>query len=166
MLSTFRYGGAACALLAAALGCANDDQPAPQQAAGASSHAGAGAGGNGGAARPPDEECPKQNGENPSVGALCATVDNTCSVRDACGVCVYDASCDYYEDGPVWEFADPLQNTDRPECPASLPVIDSPCTVSFISPYRPVCEYCDGATPVFAACLEYRWRSVTFDYCP
>ncbi len=158
--------GAACTLLAAAAGCGGDDEPALHPAAGGSNHAGAGAGGSRGTTgRPANEECPKQAGENPRDGANCATIDNTCSVRNACGVCAYDASCDYYEFGPVWEFADPIQNIDRPECPESLPVIGSACTVSFI-PYKPVCQYCDGATPVFAACLEYRWRSVTFNYCP
>jgi len=153
------------ALLAATPGCGNDDEGDP--AAGAANQAGSGgAAGTGGTAPIlADEECPKTAGENPDPGAPCATVGNTCSVRNACGVCLYDETCDYYADGPVWEIADPLQNTGRSECPSELPVNGAPCSVSFI-PYRPPCEYCDGAIPTFAACLEGAWRYPTYDYCP
>ena len=157
-------GIATWTLLAAGCGSEDDAPATASSAAGATSGSGgSGASAGFGGEASADEECPKQAGENPRPGS-CTTVDNTCSVRDACGLCTYEADCDYYLDGPAWDYADPLQNTGRAECPSAIPVLGAACAPGF-SVDLPPCEYCDGFTPTFRACLEGHWVRVTRNYC-
>jgi hypothetical protein len=108
-------------------------------------------------------DCPKQAGENPRP-SVCAEAGTFCSVREACGICIFESDCDYFSEGPEWDFADPLQNTGRSECPATLPATGTPCTDNFL-PDLPECQYCDGVLPTFRACIEGMWVSVVRNYC-